>query len=190
MLRINKSTAKEILCLIHILLLWLPYTQPLNLLVSGSMNGLAIVLVQTAAVKHWNYPNHAKLNWVEVWQLHSMACVRLLWIPFLWSLVYVTALCKLHTYIFDLSGMTSYTSPTFAFSSKLYCSSSPFHSTLHSFIKQCSWHCAQSAHSNHLRITSHFRTSTTPKMFCFIFCKMSIFFCIFLFFFYHIAQYL
>lgn len=36
------------------------------------MNGLAFVLVQTAAVED-------KLNWVEVRQLYGMACVRLLW---------------------------------------------------------------------------------------------------------------
>lgn len=36
---------------IYVLLLWLPSSPPLNLLVSCSMNGLAFVLVQTAAVK-------------------------------------------------------------------------------------------------------------------------------------------
>lgn len=57
---------------IYIRLLRLLSSPPFNLLVSCSMNGLAFVLVQTAAVED-------KLNQVKVGQLYAMAYIRLLW---------------------------------------------------------------------------------------------------------------
>lgn len=143
------STAKDFLCLsIYTLLLWLPYSPPLNLLASCSMNRLAFVLVQLAAVEGRNNPNQAKLNWVEVIeeQLLGMAHIRLLWmsVNLLWSLTCVAELCKcLSSFSFSLPGITSYASSKLTSSSRFSCSSASLHHIFSLLIVQVSllWNC-------------------------------------------------